>query len=638
IDQGRSTGAMRIVGGSTSVTQSSMWWANIIGGTSSLGYSVVQDDIVLDGDIVRTDGGSITLTAANTFNSNGKVVRTSTNGKSGDITITAKTITIGGGTVIEAGMAANEQAGTIKVEASDTSARDSFWDSFDPSGNAFGIFGFYRTRSFDALITIDDATIRGGTVIIGGNAKTIADDVGEMATAVSLGVGVSKASATVTIDIGTHATAATTIDAQSLAIAAVASALGFSQPIGFSLAVAYAASTSDAEVHVGNARITTKNDCSITARADSTTLVTAFATNESIYTSKGQDTSSTLFAVGIAIGDLNATSVVTTSPSAVFHVDGNLSVLADTVAHDSTIARGQADAGGRFVFGIAYSKETCNATAEIEGTITVTGAVDITAQHHRKPVETSELFGAIPRSFNGTIASADLGTTTTRNTLDDFGAARATAVMGGLVAPKKTAQSAYGWIQNRWGQLRGNAAPSAGGQENSIPKLSETRANVGGFSGAMAFVDATNHATATIGNAAATPASTTTITAGGGVTLSSGVTSRPIVNASSSVNTEPGAVSHDGSSRFTNNTREQKKYGICFTWCVGSEDDEAISYIYGNVKLDAGGALKVDSRAINAFDSSMIPFANIFLPYAAATFTLPADAGPRTLQYGDTVE
>ena len=628
IDEGRSTGEIRIVGGSTLVTQSSMWWANITGGTSSLGYSVEQDDIVLRDDIVRTDGGSIALTATNTFNSNGKNVRTSTNAKSGDITIAAKTITIGGGTVIEAGTVPGEQAGTIQIEASDTTARYDFFDRFNSPESMFGVLGFYRTRSFDARVTIDDATIRGGTVIISGNANTVANDLGQQTsdfvTAQSLEVGDSKASATATIDIGKDATATTTIFAETLTIAAVATAMGYSQPMGFSLAVAYASSTADAEVHVGNARITTTSDCSLTARADSTTLVTAFATNEDfpagqpLKKATGRDTSSTPFAVGIAIGNLSATSSVSTLPSTVLQVGGNLIVLADTVGRSSTVARGQADAGGRFVFGIAYSEETGKATAAIEGTIAVGGSVDITAQHHRKPIETSELFGIIPRSFDGTIASADLGTTTTRNTLNDFGAARATLAMQ---APLKLVQRF-----------------SAGGLGNSIPKLSETTANVGGISGALAFVNATNHATATIGNAAANPASTTTITAGGDVTLSSNVTSRPIVNASSSVNREPVAVSHDGSSRFTNNTREQEKFGICFTYCVGIEDDEAISYIYGNVKLDAGGALKVDSRAINAFDSSMIPFANIFLPYAAATFTLPADAGIRTLQYGDTVE
>ena len=628
IDEGRSTGDIRIVGGSTLVTQSSMWWANITGGTSSLGYSVEQDDIVLRDDIVRTDGGSIALTATNTFNSNGKNVRTSTNAKSGDITIAAKTITIGGGTVIEAGTVPGEQAGTIQIEASDTTARYDFFDRFNSPESMFGVLGFYRTRSFDARVTIDDATIRGGTVIISGNANTVANDLGQQTsdfvTAQSLEVGDSKASATATIDIGKDATATTTIFAETLTIAAVATAMGYSQPMGFSLAVAYASSTADAEVHVGNARITTTSDCSLTARADSTTLVTAFATNEDfpagqpLKKATGRDTSSTPFAVGIAIGNLSATSSVSTLPSTVLQVGGNLIVLADTVGRSSTVARGQADAGGRFVFGIAYSEETGKATAAIEGTIAVGGSVDITAQHHRKPIETSELFGIIPRSFDGTIASADLGTTTTRNTLNDFGAARATLAMQ---APLKLVQRF-----------------SAGGLGNSIPKLSETTANVGGISGALAFVNATNHATATIGNAAANPASPTTITAGGDVTLSSNVTSRPIVNASSSVNREPVAVSHDGSSRFTNNTREQEKFVICFTYCVGIEDDEAISYIYGNVKLDAGGALKVDSRAINAFDSSMIPFANIFLPYAAATFTLPADAGIRTLQYGDTVE
>jgi hypothetical protein len=428
-----------------------------------------------------------------------------------------------------------------------------------------GFLGFYRTRSFDARVTIDDATISGGTVIISGKANTEATDASgvsdflqkatDFITALSLDVGISKASATATIDIG--ANTATTINAHNLTIAAVTTALGFSQPIGFSLAVAYAASTSTATVNVGNATITTTNDCSITARADSTTLVTAFATNEDVPGAKpilrvsekatGRDTSSTLFAVGIAIGELNATSSVTTAPSAVFNVDGNLSVLADTVAHSSTVARGQADAGGRFVVGIAYTKETCTATAAIEGTITVGGSVDITAQHHRKPIETSELGPLIPRSFDGTIASADLGTTTTRNTLDDFGTARATL---GFDVAGKAAKASFSAIQSKYRQLRGNAAPSAGGQGNSIPKASETTTNRGGVSGAIAYVEAKNWATATIGNAAATPVSTTTITAGGGVTLSSSVTSRPIVNASSSVNTKPDAVSHDGTSQF----------------------------------------------------------------------------------------
>ena len=652
INEGRSTGEIRIVGGSTTVAQSSMWWANISGGTSPSGYAINQDDIVLQDDIVRTDGGSIALTAANTFNSNGKVVRTSTNGKSGDITITAKTITIGGGSVIEAGTEPGPLAGAIRIEASDTAAHYGVFDRFYSPGSMSGFLGFYRTRSFDARVTIDDATIRGGTVLISGKANTVATDasswsaVGQKATdfftALSLEVGISKASASATIDIG--ANAATTINAHKLTITTVATALGFSEPIAFSAALAYAASTSDAEVHVGQATITTTNDCSITARADSTTLVTAFATNEDVpgleplTKATGRDTSSTPFAVGIAAGDLNATSSVSTSPSSVIQVGGNLNVLADTVAHSSTVARGQGDAGGRLALGIAWTTETCNATAAIEGTITVGGSVDITAQHHRKPIETSELFGAIPRSFDGTVASAVLGTTTTGNTLDDFGASRARLAGDAITSPVKTARSASSAIQSGWRKLRGNAAPSAGGQENSTPKVSETTANSGGFSGAIAYVDATNHATATIGNAAATPASKTIITAGGSVTVSSSVTSRPIVNASSSVNTEPGAVSNDGSSSFTNNTRDSNRRGLCVSGSFGSEDDEAVSYIYGNVALDAGGALKVDSRAINAFDSSMIPFANIFSPYAAATFTLPADSGIRTLRYGDTVD
>ena len=510
------------------VTQNDLWWVNFPDATRAAQDYEIQyrsDPLAEAGDNtldqtfdVASDliyhGRNVTLEAG-TITDHGHTIDTSDPTAPGNITLTAKHITIDQGATLNA--LATTSLGTngaITIQAVDDRAKIT----------GVPLLGNIQVSLNETDVTIGSATIEGGAVTIlstadsqhiltasdfgtGGAAPTgskIVDSIVEAILGIGFLVGVSYSNSKAHITIGSPTTTPTSIVADTFTawstanVAPTASADRASRPaIGRSRRRHHRCQCDHRQcAHHDHRRchhpVVDRSRRERRGRRNRTRRAGAVAVSVVVY---------------------NATADV--QPNAALTVGGNLFVQADTTYARRNLARTVSGGDGSVGVAVAVDVVQGNSNAYLDGTAHVTGNVNVTAKETTVPLTGNKAF-VVPGYLLGVSALAGVGTNSTGDILDDLGRS---AINHGLKRQPGSA-SPIRWIKEKLGI-----------QPNNNP----TKPNIQ-FAGAVAVVVDTNNATARIGDGNTTdPTDQATVQAGGSVSVTATISSSPSISAGSSV-------------------------------------------------------------------------------------------------------
>src|SRR5574341_378511 len=496
-----------IDGSGSSVTQSDLWWVNLTGTANaaadyelretnaSLDVGHRNDDTLTVSEDLVFHGRNITLEAG-TVNIIGHTLDTSSNLNGGNIAITAKHVTIDGGSLLDARTTSSgglTTSGTISLLASENRAQ-------------ITALGFANVDLLDTDLNIGAATIRGGDVVITGEADSRfilhESDFGENSIAQLLGgsvlggilkaieglsviAGVAYSRSTTHINLGTSATTPTVIDADQLTVGTTAAVAVSAAPIGLNFAFGVGIAKTEAVIDIGNAAITTTGDVIVQSKGDHTVDVRGDASNGPI---------TRLFAVGVGVSVLDSTVTASIGPQAHLTVGRDLYVQAETIDRNSTFGRVTVDPAGAFGAAVAVSVEHGDTTASIDGHADVTRNVNVTAKQSKAPVEANRTF-VIPSYYTGVASSAGVGTSSTGTFLDDLKSSITAAIKPKVIGGLKSIGNAILTLGKAiYDKVRGGPTfgPENKPKEPKTPETEINRKSVQGAIGVTVVEDTTN--------------------------------------------------------------------------------------------------------------------------------------------------
>lgn len=416
--------------------------------------SIVLDDVMLSSRVTGT---------ADTRTEHANAVST---GASGDISLSAKRITLKNGTQLLAQGGNGKAGGKVSVLATDNQSTP--------------VFG--STEDSIASISISGSVIKGGNIEV----KALANDkwvwtgneygdvVLDFLSSLRLGANLtfSTAHATVDIDGGSLIDATGTLDIDATA-KADASMKVMSTVVGFG----YGETDAQAKVHVGQASLGSDGDMTIASKADSTLSVNVDTVNSGKFVNPASSASKYAnFSFAVAIGNqvaetkLDANSVITRADTL-------------TVKAGGEKAHGAAASGGSFKDGIAssgvsvlVSKTTI--TSSMAGQATA-GAVKVQAELLDAETEVSAAAGtAGSPDLQEAITSARPVDEILFEKLSDFvaGAPPETDQRSGS-SSKLGLSAAFAWVDNTndvKAQVKGSARITSTGAVDVIAKAQES--------------------------------------------------------------------------------------------------------------------------------------------------------------------
>ncbi|HSU68754.1 MAG TPA: M10 family metallopeptidase C-terminal domain-containing protein, partial [Tepidisphaeraceae bacterium] len=578
---------------SGTVTVSSSTPGTITAGGSTISYGT--SPVTLSASQINVNGfssgGQDVTFSADTIDVGGTINTVSSDGlHGGKITLTGKNITIEGTAKLLAN--GTNTPGAIDIEASDTALE------FIPFANVH--------QSSTSIMVETGALIQGAAITIhslsdhthilspdttDGSIASSAVSVTDTAlqglmglSNIIAGVAYSRSDSTVTIQSGTE------IDGTDVSIHSAANANATTAPITVALGPAVAiARTYSTETISGKIVATGKLDIN----SSTNHVVNVVADTSGL---KG-------FAGSISVGvvDSNATADVTSTAD--LTVGGDLTVEADTTNASRNMARAVAGADGSLAIAIAVEVENNTTNAFLDGQATVTGSVNVAAQHTWAYVPALKLF-LLPTFVSGVSAQAGVGSDSTGDLLDDT-KADAIAV---IADPIKA------YALKKFNELRGKKAETA--DDANTPLLP---ADIG--AGVDVYV-VTNNDTARIGDGVVSKA----VKAHGTVTVQSAISDFPATSVSASASTDPNAPDNAAPNKFAG----------AVSVGVGVFTENANAYISHNATVDSEGTLSVTANSEQPYSWQLLGGINI-VELLASSPTHTTDDGSTSVSNGDTV-
>ncbi len=444
-----------------------------------------------------------------------------------DLTINAEQITVDPGVTIS----------TVLTGPVDTFG-DVHLNATDNPADVFTLF--IDRQSTTASVTVDGATIRGGSVTIEANARSDRswNDAGPgfdvvISTLDSLnefgGVAIANADATVSLS------GATEIDAQTLTLSANAHSEAVVRSVGVGLAVAYGESNPTAKVTVGDgAHLNASGDLTISTVAESRVDVQA---TQSLL---GPNKPATAFDITLAAGSTTIESTAWVQSGAMLDVGGNLKVDASISKDFQVSSSAGAYEDGSVGGAVALSSAGSAANALLDASADVGGGVEVKAD--------TTVYN------NQTSASATVGT-------------------GLLAKPVIAAKDAVG-LGNATGSFFQQVSPPPDQRSGGPTKFA--------FSAAFAYAEHSNLALARIDAGAQVGAHA------GDVKVQADILDAPKISARAFIDSQK--------IEDNNPAGNTKENSLSAAFVLGHYNNQADAHIGAGAVVDATGAVAVQSQ------------------------------------------
>ncbi|MCY2998440.1 MAG: LEPR-XLL domain-containing protein, partial [Planctomycetota bacterium] len=705
-----------ILYGSSTLSENSFNWVNFQGDSTGVSYTIKQGAPITIpiGTQIVTSGRTVTL-QSDTINVQGKI---DTSGSTaGDILLLGRHITIDSGAQLIARSTGSDrtQDGTIHILAVDDStvfkdghglnlfdgmvgrsvvgsslldATTTGLDNVAQAGEG-GFFGFYNRDLSAVDISINNATIRGGDVVIISGADTThpmtASDFGGPPTSIaskfsqqlsnvvtsmlntSLFAGVSRAEATAWIEIGTKPGEPTTvIDANNFTAWSKAQARASSAPAAVVLPIAVAVGIvkTDSRVVLDNVTITTSADATVRSSVDSAVDVVANSGMSRAYSHGGakpgaQQTGSqkaksiaNTGSLAVAVSVLDSNSVAEVTKAATLTVGEDLFVQSDSVDRNNTSAgsttkpnQGGTFAGRALAMGLG--------SAGIKGT----GIPSVDKQ--QRALENKSAYGvavAVSVESGATYARLD-GTAEVKGSVQ----VNATQMNGNVTGKNFTTLLTSASGVSAATNVGSNVSNFAQSLQKSLVEYQDNKARGGkkaegtaSFQGgfAVAVMDDTNLVEARIGDGV----SRTTqpyLRAFGTITVTAEALARPDITASSKLFGRKTDLVVDekkvGDFKWSDpqawkeppvkRQDKQVETGVGVAVAIGNYSNTANAVISSYAVVDAGKEILVQGRAKNQIDPNELWGANLYNALSAEKRSADYDtaSGQKTLKTGQTV-
>ncbi|EAR60225.1 type I secretion target repeat protein [Oceanospirillum sp. MED92] len=576
---GGSANEVKVLDSDGLVTQADFGWVTFSGanaGTQTLSSNsklTVSEDISLDGTSIKL--------LADTIEIKGYTIDTTSNvagGVSGDIILEGINITIDEGAQL---IAKNNtsSSGNISILALDD-RQD--WTS-----------GFANIDFIEATVTIGEnlsgtgeKTILKGadvTIYARADAQHYLKDTDQwdfsLSDYVAFGaesligatenfaafVAVSYAKGNAKVKIGKE----TEVEAEDFVADATSVVNVSASPIGWAFAGAAGVIDNTAKVEV-EGKITTTDDLIIRSTADSTTDVLA------------DPTAAGTIAVAVGISVLDSESTAHVKDTAILSVGGDLTVDANSVERNRTMARAISGNDGALGVALAFSYETSDTNAYLDGTVSQSDTVSVTAEMEKAAIESTNMV-VVPTIVNGVQAVSANGSESKGNLLEDTEATAKEKMTAG--------------VDKLTGGLITKVSNAVAGVFTSDPPADPWKFDA---SFSTAVVIDRNRADARIGDG-----TNGDVTSTGDITVQAKVESRPDVTATSSAADENASDPSKG---------PQANKGGSVAIAVGVFENDADAFINSNAKVDTAGTLTVDSQALNKIDPLGLWGANLIAP------------------------
>ncbi|MEO0518743.1 MAG: DUF4347 domain-containing protein, partial [Cyanobacteria bacterium P01_A01_bin.116] len=571
-----------------------------------------EDTIKIQGDLYTqgrdidlsaekiTIGAGIVLSTRNTDGGN-SITAVST-GESGDISLLGEQITIGEAasgsrqTQLLADIEGNGDfsAGDITIETHETEISTSLYTVGEKS---------------EAIITLKDTIVKGGDIDISSYAdyadSSGDDSVGEWVVdfldnlAINAGIAIADATAKVTIDSNTNivsetfkATATSMTDASTAPL------------ISYVAGVAYARVDSTAKVSIAGS-IETIGDLTVKTETDNTVNIKSDTTK--------WDTSNALLnsAASAAISELYTESTAEIADGATLISGGNVTIQAETIDRNKTIAKSAASADGTVALAAAISLEEGTTQALVDGNVTATGDITINASQENASVDA---FFPWDRG-NSVAASAGLS-----NANGDV-----------IDGAKKAAASAI------WDKLKSLVS------SDKITEKTKGKGQTFQLGAGFAYKQDENTVIARIGgteednNASDTTAAVVKST-GGAIDIDASVEYRPGVTASSTLKSKTPNTADSTANDAANSAAtptENSKFAGSAGVAIGDYINTAKAYIGKAATVDAEEDLSIESKTSN--DYTLQWGVNLVEPFLAVEDGTLSDVGDAALAFSENL-
>ncbi len=503
-------------------------------------------------------------------------------GDSGNITLTAPSINIGTGAMV---LAHAVNWGPTTYETGDIT-----FTAYDIGGvDAFDVF-IANTDSTDTEINIgSNAVIKGDLVqLFATSDNTVVFDEDEtnedslldqgIHTGIEFledfdligGVAISEATAKISIGEGSQITADTFNAVSETRINASIS------PLGLGAGVAVAIGNATAEVTV-DGNITTTGDCYLKAKTDNTIQSIASASSVA---------GGVAFAVAVSV--LNTDCTVQASSTSDLDVGGTLTLEAETIDRNYTMARSKTGDDGTLGTAVAVSYENGNTSALLDGWADADGDINVKASMTKEPINISKLFGSVPSSGTGVMASAGVNANSWGDVADDTQLAITGKVKTFVTTKVKNLVSSKSSEQQQDGQkTQGQTRPFE-------------------LAAAVAVCMDTNNVTARIGNPDSvdpiSPCDPATVKSRGAIMVYACAESQPYVYSSASISEPEGAPQPPAGGSSGGGTQFAGSAAVT----VGLYDNYVQAYIAEDASVDAAQDLIVRAEALNDWEFSYL--------------------------------
>jgi filamentous hemagglutinin family protein len=386
---------------------------------------VTLDDVVVSS---RNIGGAADTRANHTSGQS--------QGKSGDISVSAKEIEIKNGSQLLAQADNGQTAGAISITATDNQSTPLFGSVEDSI----------------ASVSISNAVIKGGNVSIKATANdkwvwtgneygdTILDFLGSLRVGANLTI--SKAHATIDVDDGASIDASGTLDIESHSIAD-ASMKVMSTVVGFG----YGETDSQAKVNIGNATLGSDGAMSLKSQADSTLSVSVDTVNTGAF-SNAASSASKYANLSFAVGIGKQMAETTVGSNATIARASALDVEASGEKSHSVAASGGSFKDGIASAGISVLVSDTTLTASLGGNVTA-GQVAVKSTLAEAETEVSAAAGtAGSPDLQEAITSAKPVDEILFEKLSDFVAAAPSTDSRSGASSKLGLSAAFAWVEN----------------------------------------------------------------------------------------------------------------------------------------------------------------------------------------------
>ncbi|HEV8062517.1 MAG TPA: hypothetical protein VGP68_21740, partial [Gemmataceae bacterium] len=515
-------------------------------------------------------------------------------GHSGNLSMTATNITLGTATN-SAALYSQVEAGSFFTPGSITLAVKQDAGVF--TGNGFHIPLLPQINTSTATITLNDASVDGGTVAFtseasnmqvntaapSSNTPTIVHTAIKGIDDISLIGGVAVGTSTSTISL----TAASSIVATNFSATTSATSDAEVNPIAIKIGIAIGVDNTTSTVNVAGS-INTTGDTLIQSNA--VNMLNLFANAGGNLGGAG---------AAIAVGVANSTSSAVIASTANLNIGGSLTDQATTTNDKSVYAQTTTGDNGNVGIAVGIAYEDDSTTAQLGGAATVGGDTLVQSSEVKNGVNVNLDF-IIPVPFSGVNAQAGVGTDDTADLLTNLQGAATTAALNKIQS---------------FVSSNSNSQQQAGQQtQGQAPKF---QAGAG-----VAIDDEINNCTATISPG-------TVLRDAGNVAVDANINDRPNVTSSSSI---------DQPTNPNNSPMGTTTFSGSVSVALGFYTNNAQSYIGAGATVDAGASLSVTSEALN--DYQLAYGVNL---YSAATqsptdTTSDSDASSVTVNPGDIVE